>query len=235
MNDSSIPVTNFLAGIEQGFHELDRGAHERGARFYPGKSLRSLQTEPLPHDVPGPDNDLTKSSTVWFSVPWPTRQPSSSLTAARGDRSNKPTVISAFVPAAASHEVHMNQGNSQQFRESDGVWNDGGLIFHFPEQQQWVAVFTAFQSQSWHTDDATGHALPKPPDQPGNGQGPNVPTPDRPPTEELPDGLLRIVGALVNAVESPELGEFVTILNTSNREIDLAGGNRPTSKSRKCR
>src|SRR5690606_6883030 len=42
------------------------------------------------------------------------------------------------------------------------------------------------------------------------------------PTEELPDGLVRICGALVNAVKTPER-EFVTLLNTSNRDIDLTG------------
>jgi len=85
-----------------------------------------------------------------------------------------------------------------------------------------VAVFTAFESQSWHTDDVTGHALPQTPDQPGDGEGPNIPTPDNPPTEDLPDGLVRIMAALVNSVESPER-EFITLLNTSNREIDLNG------------
>ena len=116
----------------------------------------------------------------------------------------------------------MNQGNSASFRQSDGVWQDGGLIFHFPQQEQWVAVFTAFQSQSWHTDDQTGHPLPAAPPQPGSGPSPNVPTPGNLPTEDLPDGIVVIVGALVNSVQSPER-ETVTLLNTSNREIDLTG------------
>ena len=190
------PVTDFLAGIEEGFHELDRTPLSGALDFIRGNLFDPFKMVPLPHDVPGPDNDLNEKfdglvqraladeTALIFAYggPWGPEQ--------QADR------YFGFRPGRGIHEVHMNQGNSQQFRESDGVWNDGGLIFHFPEQQQWVAVFTAFQSQSWHTDDATGHALPKPPDQPGNGQGPNVPTPDRPPTEELPDGLLRIVGAL---------------------------------------
>jgi hypothetical protein len=172
--------------------------------------------------VPGPDNDLNEKfdglvqraladeTALIFAYggPWGPEQ--------QADR------YFGFRPGRGVHEVHMNQGNSQQFRESDGVWKDGGLIFHFPEQQRWVAVFTAFQSQSWHTDDVSGHALPKPPDQPGDGEGPNIPTPCNLPTEDLPDGLVRIVAALVNSVQSPER-EFVTLLNTSNREIDLAG------------
>ena len=33
------PVTDFLARIEEGFHELDRSPMSRSARFYPGKPL----------------------------------------------------------------------------------------------------------------------------------------------------------------------------------------------------
>jgi hypothetical protein len=42
------------------------------------------------------------------------------------------------------------------------------------------------------------------------------------PTEDLPDGLVRIVAALVNSVQSPE-NESVTLLNPSDRTIALAG------------
>ena len=42
------------------------------------------------------------------------------------------------------------------------------------------------------------------------------------PTTDRPDGLVRIVGALVNAVSSPEI-ETVTLLNVSPQAIDLAG------------
>ena len=216
------PITDFLAEIDEGFHELDHTPTSGALDFIRGNLFDPFKMVPLPHDVPGPDNDLNEKfdglaqraladeTAIMFAYggPWGPEQ--------QADR------YFGFRPGRGVHEVHMNQGNSQQFRESDGVWNDGGLLFHFPEQQQWAAVFTAFQSQGWHTDDVTGHTLPKPPDQPGNGQGPNVPTPGNPPTEDLPDGLVCIMGALINSVESPER-EFVTLLNTSNREIDLAG------------
>jgi hypothetical protein len=39
---------------------------------------------------------------------------------------------------------------------------------------------------------------------------------------DAPDGRVRIVGTLVNAVESPET-EFATLLNTTAGAIDLAG------------
>ena len=42
------------------------------------------------------------------------------------------------------------------------------------------------------------------------------------PTESVPDGLVRIVSALVNSKESPEK-EWVLLLNTSDRVISLDG------------
>jgi hypothetical protein len=36
----------------------------------------------------------------------------------------------------------MNQGNSQQFRHDDGVWQDGGLLLHYPAQDQWAPDLT---------------------------------------------------------------------------------------------
>ncbi|MGW4961592.1 DUF2278 family protein [Nonomuraea sp. NPDC004186] len=59
------------------------------------------------------------------------------------------------------------QGNSGRFRSDDRVWQDGGLLLHFPGASRCIAVFLACQSQAWHTDDRTGHASrPRPPGPP---------------------------------------------------------------------
>ncbi len=103
----------------------------------------------------------------------------------------------------------------------DGVWQDGGVLINFPTQAQWVAIFLKFQSQGWHTDDKTGHTIV-------GGVEPVIPSVTIPseipvlPTFEDPQGLVRIVAALVNSVQSPEV-EVVTLLNASPREIDLQG------------
>jgi hypothetical protein len=88
------------------------------------------------------------------------------------------------------------------FLGDDGVWQDGGLVLQFLSTQQWVAIFLAFQSQAWHTDDTTGHAIPD--------------------TPQL-DHAIRIIGALVNPVGPGPEHETVTILNTSPSAIDLLG------------
>ena len=41
---------------------------------------------------------------------------------------------------------------------------EGGLLLHYPAQDQWVGVFLAFQSQAWHTDDQTGHTIARSPE-----------------------------------------------------------------------
>jgi uncharacterized protein YukJ len=55
----------------------------------------------------------------------------------------------------------MNQGNprSGPFGGDNGVWQDGALFVHLPEETRWIAIFLAFQTQAWQTDDLTGHPL----------------------------------------------------------------------------
>jgi hypothetical protein len=73
-----------------------------------------------------------------------------------------------------------------------------------------VGIFLRFQSQAWHTDDKTGHRLS------------DDPVVTFPPTTSNPDGTVRIVAALVNAMKSPEI-ETVTLVNASPGSIDLKG------------
>ena len=50
------------------------------------------------------------------------------------------------------HDVHQNQGNVAMYRRDNGVWQDGGLMIGS------TAILLRFQSQSWKTDNSTGHA-----------------------------------------------------------------------------
>ncbi len=51
------------------------------------------------------------------------------------------------------HNIHMNQGNPKNNHGSDnGIWQDGGLLLHLGGTPEWVALFVAFQTQSWTTD-----------------------------------------------------------------------------------
>jgi uncharacterized protein YukJ len=52
------------------------------------------------------------------------------------------------------HDIHMNQGNPLNSHGQDnGIWQDGALFVNLPAQNSWIAIFIAFQTQSWNTDD----------------------------------------------------------------------------------
>lgn len=47
----------------------------------------------------------------------------------------------------------MNQGNPiGNHNQDNGVWQDGALFVNLPSQNTWIAVFIAFQTQVWTTD-----------------------------------------------------------------------------------
>lgn len=53
------------------------------------------------------------------------------------------------------HDIHMNQGNpAGSFGKDNGTWQDGAVFIQLPGQQTWSALFIAFQTESWNTDDS---------------------------------------------------------------------------------
>ena len=195
------PVTTSLPRLPYGFTELQREAGSLALDFIRSNLFDRLRLQPLAPNLPGPDNDLSDrvehyvarakqehgSEVYAFGEPWP-------------PEADKPDKIFGFLPGNGIHDIHMNQGNDPQFARDDGVWQDGALVFRFPSTDQWVAVFLAFQSQAWHTDDITGHAIT----EPGPVSGPAE-----------PDRVVRIVGALVNPIGPAPEPETVTLLNAS--------------------
>jgi uncharacterized protein YukJ len=115
---------------------------------------------PLPPDLPGPDNDLADRLEQYAQRAIADRSVRCLAFGQRwGPEPGQPDQIFGFSPGNGVHDVHMNQGNSGSYVRDDGVWQDGALLFRFADA--WSAVFLAFQSQSWHTDDRTGHTIPK--------------------------------------------------------------------------
>ena len=215
------PITALLNEVPLGFTKIASKPGTTALDYIRGNLFDRTKMRPLPFNVPGLDNDLNEKidsvmqravadeeATVYaFGERW-------------GPEKNKKDKYFGFLPGNGIHDIHMNQSNVGNFVGDDGVWQDGGVMVHFPTQNQWVAVFLKFQSQGWHTDDKTGHRIGAP--EPGV---PPVPIPTQPPplpTSDDPQGLVRIVGALVNSVKSPEV-EVVTLLNTSPRDINLQG------------
>lgn len=219
------PFLDQLILLEPGWHPLQSKPGGPALDFIRSNLFDPRKLVPLPFNLPGPDNDLNEkldqhvqraladeNSVIYvFGERW-------------GPENGKKDKIFGFLPGNGVHDVHMNQGNAGRFANDDGVYQDGGLLLHFPDQDQWVGIFLKFQSQAWHTDDATGHRTEIPVSGPPSDttQPPNPFEPGVPPTPEAPDGAVRIVAALANPIESPEV-ETVTLLNVTSAAIDLTG------------
>ena len=199
------PVTDALAQIGLGFQTLPGTPGGLALDYIRGNLLVTSEMKPLPLSASGADNDLNEklerqvqqalseedAEIYAFGEPWgPETQ---------ADR------YFGFQPGHGVHDIHMNQGNTGTFVAQDGVWQDGGLLFRFPSQQRWAAVFLAFQSQAFHTDDKTGHRLETAPEK-----------------DDLP---VAIIAALVNAKGDEVIGESVTLINRVDKEIVLDGWN----------
>jgi uncharacterized protein YukJ len=202
-DDFRHPVTATAAGLGAGWHALPaRG----GLDFIRGNLFSRSAMRALPPDVSGPDNDLADflDHYVKRAIADP-----SALVYAFGERwgpeSGKRDKVFGFKPGNGVHDIHMNQGNSDRFRGDDGVWQDGGLLLRL--DGRWVGIFLAFQSQAWHTDDATGHAIAAP-----------EPTP-----EPAPTSAIHIVSAMVNPFGGAPERETVLLLNASPHAVDLTG------------
>jgi uncharacterized protein YukJ len=197
------PVTNGLGDLSLGFNPLQSKPGGQALDFIRGNLFDRTEMRLLPHNLPGPDNDLSDQLEHYISR---AIQEPGALIYAFGQRwgpeTNTKDKVFNFLPGNGIHDIHMNQGNVAPFLGDDGVWQDGGLLIRFPSTDQWVAVFLAFQSQSWHTDDVTGHAIVDIPSS---------------------DNVVRIVGALVNPIGPAPEHETVTILNASPAAINLQG------------
>jgi uncharacterized protein YukJ len=198
------PMLDQLPSVAVGFTELARAVGGLALDFIRGNLFDRTALRALPHNLPGPANDLNDQ--VEHFVARAIAEPDAEVYAFGSRWGPEPgrDKIFGFRPGNGVHNIHMNQGNHARFMEDDGVWQDGAVLFHFPSQNQWVAVFLAFQSQAWHTDDQTGHQLPE--------AGP-----------EEPDLIVRIVAALVNPTGPAPEPETVTLINTSNERISLEG------------
>lgn len=208
------PILARLSDLREGFVPLPSQPGGMALDFIRGNLFDRSEMRLLPHNMPGPDNDL--SDRIEHYVRRAVTEPGA-LVFAFGQRwgpeQGQRDKIFGFQPGNGIHDIHMNQGNVAAYRDDDGVWQDGGLIFRFPASDQWVGVFLGFQSQAWHTDDATGHAIE---------------------LAEEPDKTVRIVAAMVNPVGGGAEVETVILLNPMPRAVDLAGWKIADQQKRKC-
>jgi len=157
---TSLPaaLTRQLDALKQGFTRLPAKPGGLAQDFVRGGIVKINKFAVVPGDTPGADNDLKdkmedavvaavdqEGSVVYaFGARW-------------GPEPNKKDQYFQFLPGNGIHDIHMNQGNDKKHAGDDGVFQDGCLIFSYPGGK-YRAFFMAFQSQSFQTDDKTGHA-----------------------------------------------------------------------------
>lgn len=223
IDDFQHPVLEKLRHLQQGFTKLQSEPNSMALDFIRGNLFDPRQMRPLPYNIPGPDNDLNEKIDAYVQRAIGDERASIYAFGERwGPEDGLKDRYFGFKPGNGIHDIHMNQGNVDEYVRDDGVWQDGALLFHFPSvdkvvvgvgaeiwPEQWVAVFLAFQSQCWHTDDHTGHRLPQ--------------------CEEVAaippklEASVQIVAALVNPEGKNAGHETVTLINLSPNEIDLSG------------
>ena len=226
------PLLADLPNRASGLHPLPSRPGGIALNYIRGNLVQPGDLVPLPISAPGPDNDLNEKIGQYVQRAMADEEAEIyAFGQSWGPEARKRDQYFGFLPGHGIHDIHMNQGNpappagKPQFFRDNGPYQDGGIIFHFPRQRQWVAMFMKFQSQAWHTDDKNAVPL----DLQGSGP-PSDETTVQPgvigrhhiPTVAQPDGIVRIVGALVNSVETPER-ESVTLLNTAGQDVSLAG------------
>ncbi|MGW7102328.1 DUF2278 family protein [Streptomyces sp. NPDC054838] len=204
-DDLRHPVTELLPPAGSGWTALAAQPGKAGLDFIRGNLFDPASMRLLPPDIEGADNDLADLLDHYVQRAIADRTAALYVFGQRfGPEANIADKVFGFRPGNGVHDIHMNQGNSGRFRSDNGVRQDGALFVHLPAENRWVAIFLAFQSQAWHTDDRTGHPIDTAPPRSGDRDEP-----------------LRIMAALVNP--SGSASEAVTVLNASPAPVDLRG------------
>jgi len=214
VQDFRHPALEGLPGLNKGFQRVPSQAGGMALDYIRGNLIDLGTGRVLPHDQPGPHDDI-----IDFVMP--------ELEAAISRNATVYLFGEPYSDMQGIHDVHMNQGSQGRFKKYNGVWQDGGIIIHFADENRFAAIFLAFASQAVHTDEASGHSLPGSQnlaqllDHTNNGGGGGNTIVD--------DMRVVIIAALVNPVGGENLPdaagppEMVYLLNRSNRGIPLGG------------
>lgn len=154
-----------LQALPPGYKKLASKPNGLAQDYVRGGIVNPATMNPVPPDQPGADNDLKDK--LEDAVLKALSQPGSMIYALGekwGPENNKKDKYFHFKPGNGIHDIHMNQGNSGQWKKDNGVYQDGALYLAYPNNK-WRAFFLAFQSQTFDTDEQgnpTGSAPEKP-------------------------------------------------------------------------
>jgi uncharacterized protein YukJ len=170
-DDFRHPVTAALADLPAGWHPLEPGAEGPHLDYVRDALVDRASMRLLPASLAGPDNDLADLLHHWLRRAVADPLATVFVFGQRfGPEAGTADTVFGFTPASGVHDIHMNQGNVPPFDRDNGVRQDGAVLVRLARVARWVAIFLAFQSQAFRTDDATGAPLaPTGQDVPASG------------------------------------------------------------------
>ena len=151
------PLLDQLIVLPDGLYVLPTGPGGLAIDYQRGDLFNPRDMRRIPASRPGAHNDLSDEllSRVTRAIndpearvyAWGTRW---------GPEQHSIDHVFHFTPGNGLHDIHMNQGNTDEHRHDNGAWADGAIMFSTEAERRWCAVFLAFQTQSWETDES-GH------------------------------------------------------------------------------
>jgi uncharacterized protein YukJ len=165
--ESQLPPNEVLYYIDQDFqHTLTRKISDfpfgftsitedvktqYGIDFLRGNIVDITRLQPIPDQLPGPDNDLNEKI---YAIMKEALEDKESILYAFGEKWNceGKDRIFHFSPGEGIHDIHMNQSMKKDNSNihNDSAWQDGALLIHYPIEDKWKGIFIAFQNQLIH-------------------------------------------------------------------------------------
>src|SRR4030095_13699994 len=207
--DYQHPILSHIGSLPVGFSNLPQQPNTASLDYIRGNLFDIHEMKIMPTLQGGPNNDLNDIFNVHITHAIST--PGSLLNAFGskwGPETDKADAYFDFLPGNGIHDIHMNQGNIGSHAGDNGIYQDGGLFVHYPDENRWLAMFMKFQSQVVHTDDGTADPI--------------IPPAPQPALPEL-DTAIKIFAALVNPKANDVGSEFGYLINTTDKDITLDG------------
>lgn len=212
-DDFRHPVTELLELVDEGCQPVPSRPHGLALDYQRGGMFDRRFMRRIPSSRPGPHNDLIDELNDW--VEQALANPDMRLHAYGtrwGPETRLPDQVFDFLPGNGIHDVHMNQGNWDEHRGDNRPWADGGLLLHDTRRKRWGAIFLAFQTQSWHTDE---QGNPGERDEREWEHDATVGTDGR--------TRARIAAAFVHPNDDKDGVEHITIWNDDDEPLDVDG------------
>lgn len=141
-------LTSKLSEFPFGFYELGPNIkQEFGLDYIRGNFFDLNKFAPLPAECPGPDNDLNEKIRTLTHKALQNQKTILYVFGKKWGPEGRKDKYFHFSPSCGIHFIHMNQANSTIGSNAFNSWEDGALLFHFLPEDNWSAIFLAFQSR----------------------------------------------------------------------------------------